>query len=271
MAGTMSSLFPSGPPLPAFQSLLVKGPHHPSAPIHLALSHAAQCPGTRILMITPSRETMAAALREHNDDWIATRSGTGDVLGLAGCSTVFYPPSPAHFSFLVEMLSTNTDGNNPTTVLAQAPSLVILVGLSAYFLEDVEMNPTGHPWTVSSYMTLVARTLASFAALSPTPIALALFDAHLDALKLPILKHPPSKPSKLENVAFYVQKYFELLAVFERDDDSFLSSSQEDEREMDSQQRNRMHLFRRGQPKPETWRWIERIEGGTVFVWDGIT
>ncbi|KAJ7044639.1 hypothetical protein C8F04DRAFT_1350910 [Mycena alexandri] len=280
----MASLFPSGPPLPAFQSLLIKGPYHPSAPIHLALSHAATFPATssqaatRILLITPSRETIAAALREHNDDWIGTHSGRGDVLQLSACTTVFYPASAAHFSFLVEMLTTATDArrNNATTILEQAPSLVVLIGLSAYFLEDVEMNPTGHPWTVSSYMTLVARSLASFAALRGTSdIALALFDSKLDDLKLPILKHPTGakKPSKLENVAFYVQKYFDLLAVFEEDDEFFLNSSQEDENEMDSQRRNRMHIFRRGQNKAfETRRWIERIDshGGTVFVWDEI-
>ncbi|KAJ7167498.1 hypothetical protein C8R46DRAFT_1093202 [Mycena filopes] len=310
----MASLFPpnsNGPPLPPFHTLLIKGPHHPSAPIHLALSKFQSqsvfptVPSTsttasnnvnatgdepRVVMIAaPGRESLAGALRAHNDDWVGTHAGRGDVFALAGCTTVFYPPSPAHFAFLIEMLTTSpstaalNDSKNANAILDQPPSLIILIGLSAYFLDDAATNPTGHPWTVSSYMTLVARTLASFAAFSkvaPMPIALALFDAQLDELKLPILKHPPGAPkkaNKLENVAFYVQKYFDLLAVFEEDDEFFLNSSQEEENEMmdmDPQRRTRMHIFRRGQTKPfETWRWVEKPDvdsGGAVFVWDEI-
>jgi hypothetical protein len=50
-------------------------------------------------------------------------------------------------------------------------------------------------------------------------ISLALFDSQLDQLKLPVLRHPAAEenksPSRLENVAFFVQKYFDLVAVFE--------------------------------------------------------
>jgi len=278
----MASLFPSGPALPDFKSLIVKGSYHPSAPIHLSLSHSTNFPDTRILMITPSRETMAAALRDHNDEWMSVHSGEGKILQLSECTTVFYPPSPAHFAYLVSMLTTEDHAqslNSPTTILEQAPSLVILIELSAYFLSDVQTNPNGHPWTLSSYMTLVARTLASFAALSSpgsSDIALVLFDSQLDHLKLPVLKNPTNganrKPSKPENVAFFVQKYFDMIAVFEEDDEFFVNSSQEDETEMDAQQRNRMHIFRRGQNVPfETQRWVERpggSNGGTVFIWD---
>ncbi|KAK7000976.1 hypothetical protein R3P38DRAFT_3217508 [Favolaschia claudopus] len=88
-------------------------------------------------------------------------------------------------------------------------------------------------------MTLVIRVFASFASLSlpeSGPIALALFDSHLDELKLPIVKNPTpgtnKKPSKPENVAFFIQKYFEMVAVFEQDDDCFVSSSQDEEDEI---------------------------------------
>ncbi|KAF7352515.1 hypothetical protein MVEN_01216400 [Mycena venus] len=273
----MASLFPSGPPLPVFSSLIVKGPYHASAPIHLALSHSANLPETCILMITPSRDTMVTALRDHNDDWMSVHSGQGKILELSQCTTVFYPPSPAHFAYLVSMLTTDDQSQNVTTILDQAPSLVVLIELSAYFLSDVQTNPNGHSWTLSSYMTLVARTLASFAALSSgqSDIALVLFDSQLDDLKLPVLKHPTAgpnrKPSKLENVAFFVQKYFDMVAVFEEDDEFFLNSSQEDEREMDAERRNRMQIFRRGQSVPfETLRWVERpggSTGGAIFVW----
>ncbi|KAJ7498625.1 hypothetical protein FB451DRAFT_1202553 [Mycena latifolia] len=264
----MPSLFPSGPELPDFKSLVVKGTYHPSAPIHLALSHAARFPDTRTLLITPSREAIAVALQNYNDDWVQLHSGEGKSLELSSSITVFYPPSPAHFAFLMSMLS--TDDQSPsfsaTTTLDRPPSLIILHELSAYFLPDAN----GHSWTLSSYMTLVARTLSSFAALSApssgtsapsTDIALALFDSELDHLKLPVLKHPPAagkKPGKLENVAFFVQKYFDLVAIFD-EDDMFLNSSQEDEdNELTRQRRNRMQIFRSSQTEAiETLRWIE--------------
>ncbi|KAJ6515568.1 hypothetical protein C8R45DRAFT_956937 [Mycena sanguinolenta] len=280
----MASLFPTGPTLPDFKSLVVKGHYHPSAPIHLALSHAANLPDAGVLMITPSRETIVTALREHNDDWMMANSGQGSVLELSSCTKVFYPPSPAHFAYLVSMLTTDEQSQHPTAFLDQTPSLVILLELSAYFLSDVQANPNGHSWTLASYMTLVARTLASFATLSSpsapstasSGIALVLFDSQLDQLKLPVLKHPMSggnrKPSKPENAAFFVQKYFDMTAIFEEDDEFFLNSSQEDEREMDGERRNRMHIFHRGQTLPfETQRWVEQpggSRGGTIFVWD---
>jgi hypothetical protein len=49
-------------------------------------------------------------------------------------------------------------------------------------------------------------------------LSLALFDSQLDTLKLSILKQPATdtgKPIRKELVALYVQKYFELSAVFE--------------------------------------------------------
>ncbi|KAJ7490293.1 hypothetical protein B0H11DRAFT_2009945 [Mycena galericulata] len=280
----MPSLFPSGPQLPEFKSLIVKGSYHPSAPIHLALSHTANFPTTRTLMITPSREEMALALQNYNDNWISVHSGEGNVLDLSSCITVFYPPTPAHFSFLMSMLSIDDRNSslNPTTTLDRPPSLIILHDLSAYFWLDVQDNPNGHPWTLSSYLTLVARTLASFAALSPaesrmsSSIALALFDSQLDRLKLPILKHPTATankpPSKPENVAFFVQKYFELVAVFD-EDEMFLNSSQEDENEgVDRQHRNRVQFFRQKQNEAfEIHRWVEQVDassGGVVFLWD---
>jgi len=167
----------------------VKGPYHPSAPIHLTLSHAANFPATRALMITPSREAMATALRDHNDSWMATHSCHGKVLELSEYTTVYYPPSPAHFSYLMSTLSTDCQSLEPTIILDRSPSLVVLVELSAYFLPDTQVNPNTHSWTVSSYMTLVARTLASFASLASagsgesTPsanITLVLFDSQLD-------------------------------------------------------------------------------------------
>ncbi|KAJ7284095.1 hypothetical protein C8J57DRAFT_1294378 [Mycena rebaudengoi] len=280
----MASLFPSGPKLPEFASLLVKGSYHPSAPIHLALSHAAHFPGTRTLLITPSRQTMVLALQNYNDDWISTHSGKGKTLDLASLATAYYPPSPAHLALLLTILSTDDrrPSLNPTTTLDRPPSLIILHELSAYFLPDVHANPNGHSWTLSSYMTLVVRAFSSFAALSSTQsdsprISLALFDSQLDQLKLPVLRHPAAEenksPSRLENVAFFVQKYFDLVAVFE-EDTMFLNSSQEEENEeLGRPRRNQMQLFRSSKLTPiETLRWIEQVSnqnsGGVQFLWD---
>ncbi|KAJ6628952.1 hypothetical protein B0H10DRAFT_105898 [Mycena sp. CBHHK59/15] len=116
---------------------------------------------------------------------------------------------------------------------------------------------------------------------SRSGIALALFDSQLDQLKLPVLKHPADnedkKPKPPENVAFFVQKYFDLVAVFE-EDPMFLSSSQEDEKEMNNQRRNRLQLFHRGKREAvETYSWVEQSavpntnprSGGVIFIWDG--
>ncbi|KAJ7639106.1 hypothetical protein FB45DRAFT_695854, partial [Roridomyces roridus] len=193
--------FPSGPQLPDFDSMVVKGSYHPSAPIHCALSNASSFPDTQTLLVTPSRESISSALQNYNDDWIVRHSGEGNVLDLSSRITVLYPPSPAHFSFLMSMLSIddNLSSINVATTLVRPPSLLILHELSAYFYPDFEANPSEplEPRIPPSY------TLPS----------LILFDSHLDHLKLPILKHPSAgskRPaSKLENVAFFVQKYFD--------------------------------------------------------------
>ena len=76
----MSSLFPPpGPQLASFKTLLVKGKYHPSAPIHLSLSHIARSNDSEAIIITPSRKKITAALQEYNDDWLAVNSGLGAI------------------------------------------------------------------------------------------------------------------------------------------------------------------------------------------------
>ena len=81
---TMASIFPHAyPRLPNFKTLLIYGPYHPSAPLHLCLSHNALAPTNNVLLIAPSRVQLQAALKEFNDEWIDERGGYGSTAGLA--------------------------------------------------------------------------------------------------------------------------------------------------------------------------------------------
>src|SRR5579863_6881652 len=76
----MTTVFPlPSPTLPAFTTLLLKGPYHASAPIHLCLTHLASRPGSRAVLLTPSRDNFVAALRDLNDDWLNECGGYGTV------------------------------------------------------------------------------------------------------------------------------------------------------------------------------------------------
>jgi hypothetical protein len=76
----MTTVFPlPSPTLPEFTTLLLKGPYHASAPIHLCLTHLANRPGTRAILLSPSRDNFIAALRDLNDDWLNECGGYGAV------------------------------------------------------------------------------------------------------------------------------------------------------------------------------------------------
>jgi hypothetical protein len=82
----MSTLFPdslSGPNLPPFRTFLVKGSYHPSAPIHLCLSHTCTRPRSKTLLLTPSRSNFMRSLAEFNDDWLSMHSGHGKLVELS--------------------------------------------------------------------------------------------------------------------------------------------------------------------------------------------
>lgn len=85
-------LFPHpGPTLPPFETLLVKGPYFPSAPLHLCLSHLRSEPHARkALVLTPRRQAFAAALEEFNDQWLTTHSGKGEIADLLSKTDVLY-------------------------------------------------------------------------------------------------------------------------------------------------------------------------------------
>ena len=67
----MASLFPTpSPTLPDFESILIHGEYHTSAPLHLILSHCARNPKSRAVLITPSRQRFKEALQHFNDEWL---------------------------------------------------------------------------------------------------------------------------------------------------------------------------------------------------------
>ncbi|KAI0660898.1 hypothetical protein C8Q70DRAFT_912635 [Cubamyces menziesii] len=133
----MTTLFPPTCPhwqLPTFQSLLVKGPYHASAPFHLALSHATAHPNNKVILLTPNRGMVKDSLVEFNEEWLNQNSGHGSVSAAARRIEVFYPPTLAHLRFLLSTLHEYHDTlHDPKTTLDVAPSLLVLHEISSYF------------------------------------------------------------------------------------------------------------------------------------------
>ncbi|OCH87890.1 hypothetical protein OBBRIDRAFT_795741 [Obba rivulosa] len=210
----MVSVFPPpGPGLPAFRSLLIYGPYHPSAPVHLILSSLAQEPTSKSILISSSRSSLKTALVEHNDNWISMHGSSGKVSGCASRCEILYPPSTAHLVTLLSMLH-EYGGTyyHWKTTLDVAPSLMVLHEPSA-LLPNTS--------TVSTYLSLITHTMSavqSLAAQSSTRIALAVFDSGLHELKLPIVRLPNQEAApgdasdatgRTESVVRLVEGYFE--------------------------------------------------------------
>ncbi|TFK43142.1 hypothetical protein BDQ12DRAFT_718385 [Crucibulum laeve] len=138
----MASLFPlgsEGPVLPRFKTLLVKGPYHASAPIHLSVSHLSEAENNSVLFITPSRKSLKSALISFNDNWVTKNATTGHVASLLSRVSMFYPPSPAHLCMLLSLFQlpdASLGRANPKTIIATIPSLLVIHELSEYFRDD---------------------------------------------------------------------------------------------------------------------------------------
>jgi len=227
-------LFPDSlpaPNLPPFRTLLIKGSYHPSAPIHLCLSHTRTRPGSKTVLFTPSRSSFKRSLEEFNDDWLSTHSGHGKMAEISSRIEVFYPPSPAHLELFLSLIRTYmpSDGAqlDAKATLDASPTLIVLHEPSAYFLDlDIETS-----YTVSSYLSLVAHALASVTFLSAhndgtEHVIFALFDSQLERLKMPVIlplagifhdqEEDTAQSPRLESVAGLVQKYFEWVGVFDK-------------------------------------------------------
>ncbi|KAK0498391.1 hypothetical protein EDD18DRAFT_1461424 [Armillaria luteobubalina] len=278
----MLSLFPGfEPQLPSFTSLMIQGPYHASAPIHLALSHTSQANSSSAVFLSPSCQLVTVVLKEYNDSWLATHSGQGRVSEMSSrinmlIAVLSYPPTPTHLAFLLASFEVSQHGSahtlHPKTTLDAPPGLIILHELSAYFLSDVESDPTSHPWTVSSYMSLVIRALSLASFLSSGSLggtSVVLFDSQLHRLKLPVMKqdyhydNESQNRARSEAVGPLMQKYFQTIGTFEQvNDNSELPES--------DPTRKRLSLYKAGQDDPvNSWSWNEKRSGlGTIIEHD---
>ncbi|KAH9002377.1 hypothetical protein EDB86DRAFT_299594 [Lactarius hatsudake] len=229
----MTTLFPlPSPALPEFTTLLLKGPFHASAPIHLCLTHLANRPGTRAVFLTPSRDNFVAALRDLNDDWLNECGGFGAVYEVLSRVEVFYPPTPSHASLALSMLRVAHPEKAPSQQEISSPCLVLLHELSSYFLDGDGLH------NVASYLSVVAHALTTLKSLSEHEsryvcpfefsrtkirqalrprVSLVLMDSKLDSLSLPVLRpsiHAPEvelggQSDPPYRVGFLVDRYFE--------------------------------------------------------------
>ncbi|KAF5322679.1 hypothetical protein D9619_001135 [Psilocybe cf. subviscida] len=235
----MASFFPEprqNDLLPTFSSLLVLGPYHPSAPVHLALSLNAGDDRARTVFLTPSKESYAERLIAFNDAWLNEHCSDGAISYAGQNITNFYPPTLAHLCLLLSALHLpNRDASmHPITVQLGTPNLVILAEPSEYFLSS-KIDPSAA--TISSYLSLVTRVFAMLGNISSdTAPKFALFDSQLGNLKLP-LTYMPSIPfagadegrKQEPRLLPVIEKLCEWVAIFEEGEETFVPSSQGEE------------------------------------------
>jgi hypothetical protein len=140
------SLFPpaqGAPELPQLHSLLVVGDYHASAPIHLAVSVAKSRRSERVILLSPSRDSITAPTIDLRDSWIHNHGGNGIVSEALSRIEVMYPPTPAHLALFLSSLhvaepSINNQ-NMTNTSMFKPLAMIILHETSSYMSE----NPLG--------------------------------------------------------------------------------------------------------------------------------
>ncbi|VDB85420.1 unnamed protein product [Peniophora sp. CBMAI 1063] len=265
----MTTLFPLPcPTLPEFTTLLVAGPLHASAPIHLCLSHLATRPDSTALLLSPSRQTYLNALIDLNDDWLNECGGFGAVSSLLSNVTSLYPPTPMHMCTVLSMLKVVEHTDEPTFTskapVAAPPAMIVLSQLSNYFADDPNA-------TLSSYLGLVASALETISSFGTTITALVVIDSGLHELKLPLVEGPGDggRAYARHFALDHVGQYFEWVALFERGD-----TPQNDERASSKH----LTLSKIGAKTEDVvfWSWVEASavgrrafseRVGTVFGW----
>jgi hypothetical protein len=74
----MATLFPSpSPVLPDFQTLLIKGDIHASAPIHFCYSWVLEHDVLKAVLLTPSRAQFVHSLKNFKDEWVSKHGSDG--------------------------------------------------------------------------------------------------------------------------------------------------------------------------------------------------
>ncbi|KAJ4472287.1 hypothetical protein J3R30DRAFT_3709732 [Lentinula aciculospora] len=210
----MPSLFPldHGPLLPSFSTLLVKGPYPDSCPINLALSF----PNHRSIIVLSSCD-------KENNNLRASLQGlrlTGKISAQAAQVQIFYLPTAAHMALLLSTLQViDTERPNtsavhdkytavcsPHLLKPPGPALVIIHEPSAYFTDSIRQSSPS-----SSYLSLLTRAISLTSRLGA---ALAVFDRHVNHLKMPV--HPVPNPhlERIQAVAPLLANYMELIIDF---------------------------------------------------------
>ncbi|KAI0921291.1 hypothetical protein AcW2_006308 [Taiwanofungus camphoratus] len=296
----MTTLFPSPCPcLPAFRTLLISGPYHPSAPVHLTLSHNAQSPSAKAILFSPSRQTFATALKGFNDQWINEHGADGSTYRSSSRVNIFYPPTSAHLNLLLHMLHEyNNSFCHSTTTLDVVPSLMVLHEISAFFsgassdstcVMDVHLHRTLQrdiSYSISSYLTLISNAFTALkylASQSSSDVALVVFDSGLDQLKLPIIRPLASadqtcksttSQARLESVAVFARRFFDWNAIAEVNSDASPMQSDADVSETRVERAMSMILRQNLMPGSDiTWKWTEHRylvglqNGEIVYRW----
>ncbi|PPQ95479.1 hypothetical protein CVT26_008507 [Gymnopilus dilepis] len=250
----MLSLFPppQPPPLPDFSSILIAGPYHQSALIHLALSATASTPPGSSIIFAPSKDALKEGLQLLNDAWLTAHSGEGATVEISSKVTIFYPPTPAHLCLLLSLLHVSNEKSleytwaSSQTVLPTAPNLIIITELSSYFLNpDDESSSSSSDLTLPSYLNLVNRILISLSSMKRSSTGalpkLALFDSRLSNFKLPVTNQhqrlfsdgSSSHPQEMQALPL-VERFFQWVGIFE-EDSAFVPSSQGEESTLEGQ------------------------------------
>jgi hypothetical protein len=77
----MPSFFPNSTlELPPFNSLLIVGSYHSTAPIHLAISYATENPDCRPIVLSPSKDALKNGLKAFADHHLASNARRGNML-----------------------------------------------------------------------------------------------------------------------------------------------------------------------------------------------
>ncbi|KAE9391617.1 hypothetical protein BT96DRAFT_1024003 [Gymnopus androsaceus JB14] len=214
----MASLFPNddGPLLPKFSTLLVKGTYHATAPLNLALTFP-----TRGIIILSSRgqEKNGDSLRAS----LQAQTMTGKISALAEHVQILYPPTAAHMALLLSALQvfnteqpavnpststsvTETKPYSPHVLKPPGPALIIIHELSAYFNNSNSSSPS------SAYLSLLIRAISLASRLGSS---LAVFDAHIGRLRMPVYRDLNPHLERVQEVASLAGNYIELTVDFD--------------------------------------------------------
>jgi hypothetical protein len=114
----MARIFPSSDPcLPHYRSLLVQGDYHPSAPIHMCLSVPT---GSKALLLSSSRKALIHSLREHNSEWLHTKSGVGNTCHSSSkVDTLLVPVSCVGVGAMINIIQLPPNSKSPRPIIVR--------------------------------------------------------------------------------------------------------------------------------------------------------